>query len=58
MLRHRSQFVPDNDVNPTSEDIKLYIIIIIIIISLLVRTYIYLDTAGRLEDWRWTDNKA
>ena len=28
MLTHWSQFVPNNYVNPTSEDIKLYIIII------------------------------
>ena len=27
MLMHWSQFVPNNYVNPTSEDIKLYIII-------------------------------
>ena len=32
MLTHWSQFVPNNYVYPTSEDIKLYIIIIIIII--------------------------
>ena len=29
MHTHWSQFVPNNYVNPTSEDIKLYIIIII-----------------------------
>ena len=28
MLRHRSQFVPNTCVNPTSEDMKLYIIMI------------------------------
>ena len=35
MLTHWSQFVPNNYVNPTSEDMKLYIIVIIIIIITL-----------------------
>ena len=70
MYTHWPQFVPSNYVNPTSEDIKLHIIIIIIWSELLVfalqdchtyqklrtKTCIAFDTAVREEIYRHVEN--